>query len=83
MVMKRTVMVNNSININKTNIHLSTQLIEHKKNPRQMTLEIEVVHRDRHQNDMGSQPSPLAPCFMLYMRLIKTNVSYPQKLLII
>ena len=48
-----------------------------------MTLEIEVVHRDRHQNDMGSQPSPLAPCFMLYMRLIKTNVSYPQKLLII
>jgi hypothetical protein len=41
MVMKInfTVMVNNSININKTNNHLSpkvAQLIEHKKRPRHM-----------------------------------------------
>jgi hypothetical protein len=33
-------MVNNSININKTNNHLSFQLIEHKIRQRHKTLEI-------------------------------------------
>jgi hypothetical protein len=33
-------MVNNSTNINKTNNHLSPQIIEHKKGPGHMELEI-------------------------------------------
>ena len=42
-----------------------SELTEHKKNPRYMTLEIQVLAWDRHKNVvglnrlMGSQPSPL------------------------
>ena len=41
----KTVMVNNSTNINKTNNHLSPQHIKHTKRPRYMyiTLEIQVL----------------------------------------
>jgi hypothetical protein len=45
-----TLMNNNSTNINKTNNHLSLQLIEHKKD-RHMMLEIQVHVWDRHKNE--------------------------------
>jgi len=58
-------MVNNSTNINKTNDHLSTELIEHKNEGQQhMMLEIQVLAWDRHKDVaglnrlMGSHPSP-------------------------
>jgi hypothetical protein len=46
------------ININKTINYLSSQLIEYIKRPRHMTLEIQVLVWDRHENVeglMGSQ----------------------------
>ena len=46
------VMVNNSTNINKTNNHLSTQIIEHK-NTMTITLEIKVLTWDKHKNVVG------------------------------
>jgi hypothetical protein len=64
-------MVDNSMNINKMNNHLSTQLIEHKKKKTttradgQVVLEIQVLTWDRHKNVrrlnwlIGSQPFPL------------------------
>ena len=44
--------INNSTNINKTNNHLSLQLIEHKKD-RHMMLEIQVHVWDRHKNEVA------------------------------
>ena len=58
-------MVNNSTNINKMNNHLSPSLTEHKKNPWNTTLEIQVFAWDRHKNVIGlnrlmvSKPPPL------------------------
>ena len=55
-------MVNISTNINKTNNHLSLQIIEYEMNPPHMTLEIHVMTKDRHiyvaqlNRFMGSQP---------------------------
>jgi hypothetical protein len=46
-------MLNNSTNINKVNIHPSPQLIEFKKRPRHMTLEIQVLDWDMHKNVAG------------------------------
>jgi hypothetical protein len=43
------VIVNNSTNINKTNNHLSTQLIEYKKE-NDMMMEIQIVTWARHKN---------------------------------
>ena len=43
-------MVNNSTNINKKNNHLSPQIIEHKKGPRHMALDIQVLGWDGHIN---------------------------------
>jgi hypothetical protein len=57
-------MVNNSININKMNNHLSYLLAEQKKTPRYMRLKTQVLAWDRHTNMAGlnrlkgSQPSP-------------------------
>jgi hypothetical protein len=57
-------MVNNSININKMNNHLSHLLAEQKKTPRYMRLKTQVLAWDRHTNMAGlnrlkgSQPSP-------------------------
>jgi len=36
-------MINNSININKTNDYNSPQIIDHKKKPRHMLMEIQVL----------------------------------------
>ena len=55
-------MLNKSTNVNKTNNHLSSQLIEHKKDHGHMTLEIQILAWDKHKNVaglnliMGSQP---------------------------
>ena len=44
---------------------LSSQLIDHRKGPRQLALEIQILTQDRHpkvaglNRVMGSQPSPL------------------------
>jgi hypothetical protein len=42
-------MIINSTNNNKTNNYLSSELIENKKNPRHMTLEIHVLPWDRNK----------------------------------
>ena len=39
-------MVNNATNIKKTNNHLEPQVIEHKKRPRHITLEIQLLVSD-------------------------------------
>ena len=46
-------MINNSTNINKTNNHLSPQLIDNNKRPRHLTLEIHVLVGDRHEEVTG------------------------------
>jgi hypothetical protein len=42
------------INIIKMNNHLSPQIIKHKKRPCHMTLEIQILVRDRHKKVVGS-----------------------------
>ena len=46
-------MVNNSININKMNNHISPQVIEHKRRPQHMLIEIQIQIWDRHKNVAG------------------------------
>ena len=41
------------INIIKMNNHLSPQIIKHKKRPCHMTLEIQILVRDRHKKSGG------------------------------
>jgi len=48
----KTVMVSNSININKTNNHLSSQIVGHTKRPVHTTLKIQVLAWDMHTNLM-------------------------------
>jgi hypothetical protein len=46
-------MVNTYSNVNKTNNHRSPELIEHKKRPLHMTLEIQVLAYDSHKHMSG------------------------------
>jgi hypothetical protein len=58
------IIFHNSTNIQKMISHRSSQIIECNKNPRQMTLKIEFLAQDRHNNvteinrSMTSQPLP-------------------------
>ena len=45
--------VNNSANINKTNNHLSTQLVDHKKKTTTYDMENQVLTWDRHKDVAG------------------------------
>ena len=80
-------MVNNSTNINKMYNHLLPQIIEHKKRPRHMTLDIQVLAWNRHKTVaelnllMGSQPIHIftfvfvdwLTCKILITTLYKSN----------
>ena len=46
-------MVNNFTHINNMNNHLSSQIIEHKKEQQHMTMEIQGLGQDRNKNVAG------------------------------